>query len=148
FFRKLIPKIIPFSTGLLILLQMSVAVAHADPLQNAYDQKQGNYDFQLKTDPKNPVEHSPAKIVIRLGSIDGSDLVDVPIAVRIVDSNGIVVHKSNPTVVTGGHFVLDYTFEKAGTYAIYADVDDYVYSGQTLTFTFRVNVLSVFDFLY
>ena len=120
----------------------------ADLLQNALDQRQGNYDFQLKTDPSKPIDNSPTKIILRVGSIDGTDIVDLPITLKIVDSNGNVLQKTNPILMTGGHFVYDYTFDKPGTYAIYADINDYSYSGQTLTFTFLLNVGSPYDFLY
>jgi hypothetical protein len=122
--------------------------AFADPLQNAFDQRQGNYDFQMKTDPINPIEHTPTKIILRIGSIDGTDIVDLPITLRIVDSNGTLLQKSSPILLTGGHFAYEYTFGKPGKYAIYADINDYSYTGQTLTFTFLVNVGSAFDFLY
>ena len=146
--RTLLSAVSAHAVLVLALLASYIVPAHADPLQNAYDERQGNYDFQLKTNPKNPVEHSPTEITIRLGSVDGTDLVDIPITVRIVDSDGNTVLKTNPTVITGGHYTLDYTFDKPGRYAIYADINDYTYSGQTLTFTFLVNVVSVFDFLY
>jgi hypothetical protein len=124
------------------------ARSFGDLLQNAFDQRQGNYDFQLKTEPSKLVDHSPTKIILRVGSVDGTDIVDLPITLRIVDSDGNVLQKTNPILVTGGHFIYEYTFEKPGTYAVYADINDYSYSGQTLTFTFLLNVGSPYDFLY
>ena len=44
--------------GLLILLIMSFSTYSqvlADPLKNAVQQRIGNYDFQIKTDPKVPI---------------------------------------------------------------------------------------------
>jgi hypothetical protein len=134
--------------ALFTLWALASARAFGDPLQNAFDQRQGNYDFQLKTDPINPVEHNPTKIILRIGSIDGTDIVDLPITLRIVDSNGTVLQKSSPILLTGGHFAYDYTFQKPGRYAVYADITDYAYTGQTLTFTVPVNVGSSLDFLY
>ena len=135
-----------------VVCLLSVAIVpakvFADPLQNAFDQRQGNYDFQLKTEPAKPVDNSPTKIILRIGAIDGTDIVDLPITLKIVDSDGNVLAKTKPMLVTGGHFTYDYTFAKPGKYAIYADVSDFSYSGQTLTFTFLLNVGSQYDFVY
>jgi hypothetical protein len=122
------------------------AQAFADPLKNAFQQRIGNYDVQMTTEPKSPVVGSPAKILIRIAGVNGDDLVDVPIALRLVKDGG-EVQKTNQ-VVPYGHYSHEYTFAQAGRYVLYLDLNDYSYSGETLTFTFFVNVVGPFDYLY
>jgi hypothetical protein len=47
-----------------------------------------------------------------------------------------------------GHHTHEYTFAEAGRYVLYVELNDYSYSGETLTFTFFVNVAGPFDYLY
>ena len=124
--------------------------AFADPLKNAYKQRIGNYDFEMTTEPKNPTTGAPTKILLRIAGVNGDDLVDVPIRISIakLGSTTQVVEKTNPIVVPYGHYAYEYTFSEPGRYVVYVDLNDYAYSGETLQFTFFVNVAGPFDYLY
>jgi hypothetical protein len=121
--------------------------AFADPLQNAYRQRIGNYDVEMTTEPKSPVVGSPTNILIRIAGVNGDDLVDTQITIRLV-KDGAELQRTNPIIVPYGHHTYEYTFAEAGKYVLYVDLNDYSYSGETLTFTFFVNVAGPFDYVY
>jgi hypothetical protein len=120
----------------------------ADSLKAASKQRIGNYDVEMTAEPKNPVAGaSPTSIMIRIAGVNGDDLVDVPIMMRIT-RDGIELHRTNPIIVPYGHYTQEFTFPQAGRYVLYIDLNDYSYSGETLTFTFFINVASSSDYLY
>jgi hypothetical protein len=119
----------------------------ADSLQGANKQRIGNYDVEMTTEPKSPTAGSPADILIRIGGVNGDDLVDVPIVMRLV-KDGVELQRTDPIIVPYGHYTHEFTFAQAGRYVLYIDLNDYSYSGETLTFTFFINVTGTFDYLY
>jgi hypothetical protein len=119
----------------------------ADSLKGANKQRIGNYDVEMTTQPKSPAVGSPTDILIRIGGVNGDDLVDVPIVIRLV-KDGIELQRTNPIIVPYGHYTHQFTFAQAGKYVLYVDLNDYSYSGETLTFTFFINVAGSFDYLY
>lgn len=131
----------------LIILLFSSGQAFADPLQNAYRQRIGNYDIEMTTEPSSPVAGSPTSVLIRVAGVNGDDLIDVPIVLRLV-KDGVELQRTNPIIVPYGHHTHEYTFSETGRYVLYVDLNDYAYSGETLTFTFFVNVAGPFDMLY
>jgi len=132
---------------LAIILLAASANAFADPLKNAYRQRIGNYDVEMTTEPKSPLVGSPTNISIRIAGVNGDDLVDVPITIRLV-KDGAELQRTNPIIVPYGHYTHEYTFVQAGRYVLYVDLNDYSYSGEILTFTFFVNVAGPLDYLY
>jgi hypothetical protein len=133
---------------LAVVLLASGAQAFADPLRNASHQRIGNYDMQLATDPKNPVVENPTRIQIRIAGVNGDDLVNVPIQIRLVNDQNKLLQYTSPITVPAGHYSYDYTFPQAGRYVMYVDLKDTSYSNSILTFTFFVNVAGPFDYLY
>jgi hypothetical protein len=117
----------------------------ADSIKGSIKQNIGNYNMEMKTDPSNLIAGRNAKILLRIGSINGDDLVDLPISIRI-SLDGQVITKTNPIVIPYGHYVYNYLFTKAGTYALNIDIINDYYSGQNITFTFPVTVNSPFPF--
>ena len=120
----------------------------ADSLKAASKQRIGNYDVEMTTEPKNPTAgDSPTDIMIRIGGVNGDDLVDVPIMMRLT-KDGVELQKTNPIIVPYGHYTQEFTFAQPGRYVLYIDLNDYNYSGETLTFTFFINVAGSYDYLY
>jgi hypothetical protein len=87
-------------------LLASSAQALVDPLKNAFKQRIGNYDMQLATDPKNPVAGNPTRIQIRIAGVNGDDLVNVPIQIRLLDNQNKVLQYSSTIIVPAGHYFL------------------------------------------
>jgi hypothetical protein len=123
--------------------------AFADQLQGGSEQRIGNYDVEMTTEPKSPIvgSNDPTNILIRIAGANGDHPADVPIMMRLV-KDGVVLQTTNPIIVPSGHYVHEFTFEQAGRYVLYVDLNDYIYSGEVLTFTFFINVAGLFDYLY
>jgi hypothetical protein len=142
-----LPAAILVLSILVIGILAGVGPAIADPLQNAAKQRIGNYDFQMTSEPKNPSAGVPTLILLRIAGVNGDDLVDVPLVIRIA-KDGAELQRTNPIIVPYGHYTYEYTFAEPGRYALYIDLKDYAYSGETLTFTFLINVVGPADYLY
>jgi hypothetical protein len=139
-----------FAVLLVVGLLMLAAGEHvfADPLKAASKQRIGNYDVEMTTEPKNPTAGAgPTDIMIRIAGVNGDDLVDVPILMRLT-RDGVELQRTNPIIVPYGHYTQEFTFAQAGRYMLYIDLNDYIYSGETLTFTFFINVAGSSDYLY
>ena len=122
----------------------------ADLLQGASKQRIGNYDVEMTTEPKNPTvddSSSPTNILIRIAGVNGDHPADVPIMMRLV-KDGTVLQTTNPIIIPSGHYIHEFVFSDAGRYVLYIDLNDYIYSGEVLTFTFFINVSGPFDYLY
>jgi hypothetical protein len=122
----------------------------ADLLQGASKQRIGNYDVEMTTEPKSPTvggSSTPTNILIRIAGVNGDHPADVPIMMRMV-KDGVVLQTTNPIIVPSGHYTHEFTFTQAGKYVLYVDLNDKIYSGEVLTFTFFINVSGPFDYLY
>jgi hypothetical protein len=121
----------------------------ADLLQGASKQRIGNYDVEMTTEPKSPTvdSSSPTNILIRIAGVNGDHPADVPIMMRLV-KDGTVLQTTNPIIIPSGHYIHEFVFSEAGRYVLYIDLNDYIYSGEVLTFTFFINVSGPFDYLY
>jgi hypothetical protein len=130
----------------LILVSMTLVeqrVVFADTIKGAIRQRIGNYDMEMKTLPQNPVVNTNSKIQLRVGSVEGDELVDIPIVIRI-SKGGSELTRTNPISVTYGHFTFPYTFNQSGIYSLDVDVYDTSYNSQNITFTFPITVVSPF----
>ena len=124
---------------------MTIQEAFADSIKGSIRQNIGNYNMEMKTDPSNPVVSQNAKILLGIGSINGDDLVDLPILIRI-SHDGHNLTKTNPILVPYGHYIYNYIFQKPGIYTLNVDINNDYYSGQNISFTFPVNVNGPFLF--
>ena len=124
---------------------MTIQEAFADSIKGSIRQNIGNYNMEMKTDPSNPVASQNAKILLRIVSINGDDLVDLPILIRI-SHDGHNLTKTDPILVPYGHYIYNYIFQKPGIYTLNVDIINDYYSGQNISFTFPVNVNGPFLF--
>jgi hypothetical protein len=142
----LLKKSLSCAAALAAVFMLVAQPAFADPLKNAmYHQRIGNYDFQVATEPAKLVAGQPAKVVMRIAGVNGDDLVDTPVKLRLV-RDGAEVATAGPIVIPYGHYAYDHTFDKPGKYVLYADLMDNAYSGQNLTFVFILNVAGPNDY--
>ncbi|MFZ0328728.1 MAG: hypothetical protein WAL66_15645 [Nitrososphaeraceae archaeon] len=116
-------------------------IALADTIKGAIRQRIGNYDMEMKTIPSNPVEGTNTKIQLRIGSVEGDELIDIPVVIRL-SKGGLELARTNPISVTYGHYIFPYTFNQTGIYSLDVDVYDTSYNSQNITFTFPVTVIS------
>ena len=68
--------------------QIIIQDVFAHQLFNSSGQKIGNYFVQVATDPEIPTTGEITKIMLRVSSIDGTELSDVPISISIT-RNGL-----------------------------------------------------------
>lgn len=127
--------------GGLSLSQIDMQLAYADPLKSSIRQVIGNYNMEMKTDPKTPIAGQTSKILLRISSVNGDDLVDLPIMIRIA-KDGIELQQTHQIIVPYGHYTYGYSFSHPGIYSLDVKVNDTAYSGQDLDFTFPINVSS------
>ena len=126
----------------LLLLSMTIVeqrIVFADTIKGAIRQRIGNYDMEMKTLPQNPTVNTNSKIQLRIGSVEGDELVDIPIVIRI-SKGGDELTRTNPISVTYGHFIFPYKFNQTGVYSLDVDVYDTSYNNQNITFTFPITV--------
>ena len=143
---------IPFLIVIVLAIGLTLATAEdvfADLLQGASKQRIGNYDVEMTTEPKSPTvdSSSPTNILLRIAGVNGDHPADVPIMMRLV-KDGTVLQTTNPIIIPSGHYIHEFVFSEAGRYVLYVDLNDYIYSGEVLTFTFFINVSGPFDYLY
>jgi len=129
---------------MIIAGSLSIGQAVADSLKNAYVQRIGNYQMEVKTDPITPIVGQKSKVIIRIGSIDGQDLVDTPILIRILRDNNEVAH-TDPIFVPYGHYTYEYIFQNEAVYALFVDVNDTIGTGDTVSFEFPIRV-TLYDY--
>ena len=131
-----------------MMLTTTSEYAFADLLQGASKQRIGNYDVEMTTEPKSPTaDGSATNILIRIAGVNGDHPADIPIMMRLV-KDGIVLQTTNPIIIPSGHYIHEFPFSEAGRYVLYVDLNDYIYSGEVLTFTYFINVSGPFDSLY
>jgi hypothetical protein len=123
----------------------SLNQVYADSLKSAIKQRIGNYEVEMVTDPKNPVIGENSRILLRFGSVNGDDLIDVPIVIRIVKDN-VALERTQQILVPYGHYNYDYVFPEPGRYLVYVDVNDVAYSRQTLNFIYFIDIAESWNY--
>jgi hypothetical protein len=118
---------------------------YADSLKNSIKQRIGNYEVEMVTDPKSPVVGENSRILLRFGSVNGDDLIDVPIVIRIVKDN-VELEKTRQILVSYGHYNYNYVFPESGRYILYVDVNDVAYSNQSLNFIYFIDVAESWNY--
>ena len=121
--------------------------AFAHQLFNSSGQKIGNYYVQVATDPEIPTTGENTKIMMRISSVDGTELSDVPISISI-SRNGQEIEKIPQIIVTEGHHELDYKFLEPGNYVFYVYLQDIYFSGETITYIFNISTLNPFGYIF
>ncbi len=119
----------------------------AHQLFNSSGQKIGNYYVQVATDPEIPTTGQNTKIMMRVSSVDGTELSDVPISI-LIERNGQEIEKIPQIIVTEGHHELDYKFPEPGNYIFYVYLQDIYFSGKTITYVFNLSTLNPFGYIF
>ena len=115
--------------------------AYADSLRNSLPQRIGNYNVEMKTDPTTPISGQNAKIFLKISSVNRDDLVDLPIIINI-SKDGVRQETTHPIFVPYGHYTDEFNFKEPGIYALDVTILDDVYTGQNLTVTFPITVMT------
>jgi hypothetical protein len=129
--------------GLLFLL-FSTSDSKADMPMGGLQQKIGNYDVSVKTDPPQPQTGATVKILLAIGAINGDDISGIPVDITIKDDGSVLSGLNRPIAVPNGHYTYQYEFEKPGVYSLVVDIYDIYFTGRQVSFTFPIEVKSTF----
>ena len=127
--------------------QIIIQDVFAHQLFNSSSEKISNYYVQIATDPEIPTTGQITKVMLRISSVDGTELSDVPISISIT-KNGQEIEKIPQIIVTGGHYELNYKFLQQGNYVFYIDVNDIYFTGKTITYIFNISTLNPFGYIF
>ncbi len=143
--------------GMTLLMTASLAPREvfSDSLTGgALIQRIGNLDVELKTVPATPISGESTVIFLRIGSINGVDVTDQPINIKIT-KQGEEILKSETIIVPDGHYTYPYEFATPDIYGIIIEIESHVpivekkssalsreTGSQGLKFTFPINVHS------
>jgi hypothetical protein len=127
----------------------------------ALTQRIGNFDVELKTVPEKPLAGEKTKMFLRIGTINGDDVVDMPITIELA-KQGEQIDRTNRIVVPDGHYTHTFQFAESGIYGIDIEIQNYYAMheteptsspssqsrAQSILFTFPIEVYSksVFGF--
>jgi hypothetical protein len=128
----------------------------------ALTQRIGNFDVELKTVPEKPLAGEKTKMFLRIGTINGDDVVDMPITIKLA-KQGEQIDRTNRIVVPDGHYTHTFQFAESGIYGIDIVIQNYYAMhetepssslpssqsrAQSILFTFPIEVYSksVFGF--
>jgi hypothetical protein len=143
--------------GMTLLMTASLAPrgVFSDSLTGgALTQRIGNVDVELKTVPAMPISGERTVIFLRIGSINGVDVTDQPINIKITKQREEVL-KSETIIVPDGHYTYSYEFPTPDIYGIIIEIESHVPvvekksstlsregGSQNLQFAFPINVHS------
>ena len=146
---------VTIALGMTLLMTASLAPREvfSDSLTGgALTQRIGNLDVELKTVPAKPLAGEKTIIFLRIGSLNGVDMTDQPIDIKIT-KQGEEILKSETIIVPDGHYTYSYEFATPDIYGIIIEIESHVpvvekkssalsreTGSQSLQFTFPVNV--------
>jgi hypothetical protein len=129
------------------LLIFTPAQSDADMPGGALQQRIGNYDVGVKTDPQQLRSGTNVNILLAFASVNGDDISGLPVDITISKDGNVLSKLARPVAVPYGHYTYHYKFEKPGIYSLDLDIYDIYFTGRQVSFTFPINVQdSLFDF--
>lgn len=130
---------------LTIFSWFSVHPALADALSNSLRQRIGDYDIQINTLPTAPISEKETVINMMITTVSNIPVTDTPIVIRISDENNELI-RTQPILLSGGHYSFEYKFNKSGIFLFSIDildnlvVGDSIDSNKELIFDFPIRV--------
>ena len=113
----------------------------ADPLDSSLRQRIGDYDIQISTLPTTPISGKETIINIMITSISNIPVTDTPIVIRVSDENNELI-RTQPTLLSGGHYSYNYNFNKSGIFLFSIEILDNLVLGNSIDSSNEL----VFDF--
>ena len=124
---------ITFVSFLLFLFLLLLAMTLTFPLPSVFSdsltggaltQRIGNFDVELKTVPEKPLAGEKTKVFLRIGTINGDDVVDMPITIKLAKQSE-QIDRTNRIVVPDGHYTYTFQFAESGIYGIDIEIQNY-----------------------
>ena len=127
----------------LALLVLQPAWGHS--LFNSAEQTVGGYRMQVATLPEFPQVGEPSQILFRLTDESLGEVSRFSMSIRIF-YNGEQVQALRPQSIDGGHWQMQYTFERGGNHIFRVDAQPP--DGRTLQYTFNMSTQSPFGYIF
>jgi hypothetical protein len=128
----------------LLILLFSPFHINADMPKGGLQQRIGNYDVSVKTDPTQPQAGTTVKILIAIAAINGDDISGIPADIIIKSDGSVLSGLNRPIAVPHGHYTYQYKFEKPGIYSLTIEIYDIYFTGRQVSYTFPIEVKSTF----
>lgn len=103
----------------------------ADPLDNSLRQRIGDYDIQISTVPTVPISGKETIINIMITSVSNIPVTDTPIVIRVSDEDNELI-RTQPTLLSGGHYSFNHNFNKSGVFLFSIDILDNLVIGNSI----------------
>ena len=108
-----------------------VHLAIADSLSNSLQQRIGDYDIEINTLPTEPISEKETVINIIITTVSNIPVTDTPVVITISEENKQLI-RSQPILLSGGHYSYEYKFNKSGTFLFSIDILDNLVVGNSI----------------
>jgi hypothetical protein len=119
----------------------SLQTVSADLLSNSLQQRIGDYDVRINTMPMTPISGQDTRINIMISTVSNNPIIDTPITIRISNEREELA-RSQPILLSNGHHLYDYKFDKSGLFLLSIDILENPLAGDSN----ESNKLVTFDF--
>ncbi len=121
--------------------------AHAHSMFNSAEEFMGGYRVQVATLPEFPQIGEKSQILFRIGDSQFNEVDQFTMGIRFF-YNDQQIDAINPELHKGGHYELDYVWEKPGNHIVKVDLYDMGGKPGILTYTFNMSTQSPFGYIF
>lgn len=133
------------AAAVLVLAVLASQPAWGHSLFNSAEQTVGQYRMQVATLPEFPQVGEPAQILFRFTDGELEEVGRFSMGIRVF-YNGEQVQAFRPPPIDGGHWEMEYTFERSGNHIF--RVDAAPPDGGPLQYTFNMSTQSPFGYIF
>ena len=121
--------------------------AEAHSLFNSAEEFYGGYRVQVATAPEFPQIDEPSMILVRVTDKDFEEVDGFTMGLRFF-YNDMQVDAIPPQSHGGGHWDIDYTWEREGNHIVMVDLYNMGGNDDILTYTFNMGTQSPFGYIF
>ena len=121
--------------------------AEAHSLFNSAEEFYGGYRVQVATAPEFPQIDEPSMILVRVTDKDFEEVDGFTMGIRFF-YNDMQVDAVPPQSHRGGHWNIDYTWEREGNHIVMVDLYNMGGNDDILTYTFNMGTQSPFGYIF
>ncbi|MBA0908219.1 MAG: hypothetical protein ITD40_02585 [Nitrosarchaeum sp.] len=114
---------------------------------NSAEEFMGGYRVQVATLPEFPQIGEKSQILFRIGDSQFNEVDQFTMGIRFF-YNDQQIDAINPELHKGGHYELDYVWEKPGNHIVKVDLYDMGGKPGILTYTFNMGTQSPFGYIF
>ncbi|MBP0120055.1 MAG: hypothetical protein ITD33_04280 [Nitrosarchaeum sp.] len=114
---------------------------------NSAEEFMGGYRVQVATLPEFPQIGEKSQILFRIGDSQFNEVDQFTMGIRFF-YNDQQIDVINPELHKGGHYELDYVWEKPGNHIVKVDLYDMGGKPGILTYTFNMGTQSPFGYIF